>query len=413
MELILSDRLTLDKPRRSADGYMAVHARAARSGIYQYLGIEIDEAGEHFAADQVVNVYRPPDEVFDKASLGSFVGKPITDDHPAEAVTADNWRDLARGTIMGAAKDGEFVGFDLAFMDAATITAIDGGKKELSNGYACSLDVEDGVTPDGTKFQAVQRKIRGNHVALVDAGRAGAQCRVGDALPCAVIPSDQVRALLVDQRTYDDALDRDINAANDANNGAQIVNTKTIIVDGLQVLVTDAAEAAILKLQGQLADAATAKAGFETQIATLTTDKATVDAELATVKTQLTEAQAAHSPAKLRDAAKALTVVSDKAKALGVTVTEDMDEAGIKAAVVNGKLGDAATGWTEAQIDASFAALTSDIKPGAQTPAADPLRSAIAGGIRPIGDAATAINDSRRAFLARKETAYLGAQPDA
>ena len=81
-DVFFADRLTLDKSRRSADGYMAIHARAARSGIYQYLGSEIDPTGQHFAADQVVSVYRPADEVFSKESLGSFVGKPITDDHP-------------------------------------------------------------------------------------------------------------------------------------------------------------------------------------------------------------------------------------------------------------------------------------------------------------------------------------------
>lgn len=220
--MFFADRLTLDKPRRSEDGYMAVHAKAARTGIYQYLGREIDPDGKHFTADQVVNVYRPPDEVFDKASLGSFVGKPITDDHPAQGVDASNWRDLARGTIMGAARDGEHVGFDLAFMDASLIGAIDDGKRELSNGYSADLAIEDGTAPDGTAYQAIQRHIRGNHVAVVDAGRAGESCRIGDAAPCEPIASDDVKKLLVDQRTYDASRDRSNNRGNDdAPNGGR------------------------------------------------------------------------------------------------------------------------------------------------------------------------------------------------
>ena len=54
--MLFRDRLTLDKRRRNSDGYMAIHARAARTGIQQYMGIEVDPDGEHFARDEIVNV---------------------------------------------------------------------------------------------------------------------------------------------------------------------------------------------------------------------------------------------------------------------------------------------------------------------------------------------------------------------
>jgi hypothetical protein len=405
--MFFADKLMLDKPRRTADGYMAIRAKAARTGVYQYLGSEVDPEGKHFAADQVVNVYRPADEVFDAASLGSFVGKPITDDHPSEAVNAGNWRDLARGTIMGATRqtieDGEYVNFDLAFLDAALISKIEDGKRELSNGYAARLDIEDGTAPDGTPYQAVQREIRGNHVAVVDAGRAGSVCRIGDAAKCSAIPSDAVRAMLIDQRTYD-AAKTGVKNGSDIPTGEPRMK-KIITIDGLQIDVADAdtAAATITTLQQKATDAATALATAQNDLATVTTDKAKLEAEVATLKQQLADAKP--SPAALMAAARSYADTLGKAKALGVTVADDASEADARRAVVDSKLGAAANGWNDDQIAASFVALTADVKASA-TPVNDALASAI-GNVRPMQDGKVVLDGMRRAKLARQAGAYL------
>jgi hypothetical protein len=410
--MFFADRLTLDKPRRTDDGYMAVHAKAARTGIYQYLGREIDPEGKHFTADQVVNVYRPPEEVFDKASLGSFVGKPITDDHPSEGVNASNWRDLARGTIMGAARDGEHVGFDLAFLDASLIGKIDDGKRELSNGYEANISIEDGTAPDGTEYHAVQRQIRGNHVAVVDAGRAGESCRIGDAAACTPIPSDEVKKLLVDQRTYDANRESDKTRHNDdAPTGVNQV-PKLILVDGLQVDVSnpDIAEATITKLIADRNAANDAKAKAEGDIVTLTAEKAKLTADSKELETKLADAKI--TPAMLRDEAKRYADVVGKAKALGVAHADDADAPTIMRAVVDAKLGDAAKDYSDDHVGIAFAALTKDAKPAAdEAKGGDKIIDAIGGGLRPTGDAKTGLQDARRAKLARQENAYLGQQP--
>ena len=178
--MFLADRLILDAPKRTATG-MKVRARAARTGTYDYAGFEVDPENKHGLRDKAkVTIYRPGDEVFDRASLASFIGKPLTNDHPTEPVTEANWRDHARGTVMGAVRDGEYVAFDLMVSDAEAIAAIEGGKRELSNGYATDLKFEPGTAPDGTAYDAVQTSIRGNHIALVDRGRAGPECRIAD-----------------------------------------------------------------------------------------------------------------------------------------------------------------------------------------------------------------------------------------
>ena len=360
--VFLRDALTLDKPRRTSDGYLAVRAKAARTGVYQYSGREVDPDNKHGLRDQaLVNVLRDDATVFDTKAVQSFIGKPVTDDHPSEAVTKDNWREHARGTIMGALRDGDYLAFDLLLTDAGAIEKLDAGKRELSNGYGADLEYGDFTAADGTKCPVRQSKITGgNHVALVDRGRAGSECRIADAFAVCDANPEAVARL--------------------SNPPSGDIPMKTLTIDGLRVPnVSDEAEAAITKLQAAIADAVAAKTTAETQVATLTTDKATLEAEKTTLEKQVADAKL--TPQQLRDAAKAYTLTVDKAKALGVTVADDADEAQIQKAVVAAKLGDVAKDWTDTQIAASFATLTKDAKVADQK--VQPL-----GSPQVIGDAA-------------------------
>jgi hypothetical protein len=339
-----TDRLTIDKAHRTKDGYLRVTAKAARTGIQDYLGREVDPEGKHFAADQVVRVYRPPEEVFAADAVASFIGKPVTDDHPHVPVTSANWRDHSRGVIGGAVRDGEWLRFDLALMDAGTVEKVDAGKRELSNGYACDVAFESGVTPKGEAYDAVQRNIRGNHVAVVRAARAGPECRISDG---------------------GNELFQKCDAATVILSSLEDQETKkmphTLIIDGLQVPnVSDEAKAAIEKLQGQVSSLTTAKDAADANVTTLTADKAKLEAEKVTLEKQVADAKL--TPQQLRDAAKAYAATVEKAKALGVAVTDAMDEPAIMKAVVDAQMGELAKDWTPEQIAASFALATKDAK---------------------------------------------------
>lgn len=312
--MFLADRLTLDAPQRTSAGYMAVRAKAARVGVYDYAGREVDPDNKHGLRDQAtVKVLRDEKTVFDQRAVASFIGKPITDDHPREAVTAANWRDHARGTIMGAQwQEGGYLAFDLLLTDAEAIAKVDSGKRELSNGYSAELEFGDFTATDGTKCQARQASISGNHIALVDRGRAGPECRIVDAAICDALPTNLFPTI------------------ND-----QEKPVKTMLIDGLTVDVSnaDTAMATIQTLVGAR-DAANAKvSGLEAQAVT---DAATIvakDAEIA----KLTSDLAAAKPTlqQLRDAGKAFAVIEAKAKAAGITVTDAMDEGAIMKAVVD------------------------------------------------------------------------------
>jgi len=66
--------------------------------------------------------------------------------------------------------------------DARAVATVESGTaKELSAGYKCELVWEDGVAPSGERYQAKQVAIRGDQIAIVPKGRAGADCRIGDS----------------------------------------------------------------------------------------------------------------------------------------------------------------------------------------------------------------------------------------
>lgn len=175
--MFLSDKLFVDSKRRTGDGYLAVNARVARAGNVQlYSGSEVGKPGM-----ATVRVYRPADEVFSADTMHSIAHKPVTLGHPAGAVTAVNWRSVAKGWVDGeVARDGEFIRVSMMLADAELIAAIDHGTSELSMGYDCSLQWESGVSPRGEAYDAIQRGIRSNHIACVDRARGGPELRIAD-----------------------------------------------------------------------------------------------------------------------------------------------------------------------------------------------------------------------------------------
>ena len=145
----------------------------ARTGEQEYAGNELglDTSG-------VVKVFRPPEEVFDPAALASFEGKPVTNDHPPNLVTPDDVSLYEMGHAQNIRRgEGEWDGYvlaDLHIHDRQLIDAIQSGKREISCGYECEY-ADNG---DGTY---TQKRIRGNHIAVVDRGRAGKKAAILDA----------------------------------------------------------------------------------------------------------------------------------------------------------------------------------------------------------------------------------------
>ena len=145
----------------------------ARTGTQQYRGCEFGAP----VGDAVYNVKRPEAEVFDRAAVASFEGKPVCDEHPDEDVTPDNYGRYMKGVCRDVRRgDGDLSNClvaDLVIYDADLINKIEAGKREISCGYDCLWNPTSDSSYD-------QLEIRGNHVAVVDKGRAGHKVAIRD-----------------------------------------------------------------------------------------------------------------------------------------------------------------------------------------------------------------------------------------
>lgn len=157
--------------KRTPQGFLRIPAYLTRTGIFEYVK----------ADGSVVREFRPAEEVFKEHSLSTFAGAPITDMHPESdgqpvAIDPSNVKKYQVGFVGESIKqDGEYMAATLTVTDQSMISAIErGDRKEISNGYACTIENTPGEY-NGQRYDCVQRNIIGNHVAIGpnDWGRAG------------------------------------------------------------------------------------------------------------------------------------------------------------------------------------------------------------------------------------------------
>lgn len=163
------DRGEFRKAIRLDNGYLRCDAAITRVGVFEY----------KLADGSTRRELRLPSEVFKADSLMSFNGVALTDDHPPEKLDTKNTDKFQVGTVNDVRVDGSYVASHVLITKEDAIKSVEGGKNELSCGYDCELEIKPGVTsgddglPPGIHYDAIQRSIVGNHVALVKRGRAG------------------------------------------------------------------------------------------------------------------------------------------------------------------------------------------------------------------------------------------------
>ena len=162
---------------KTPEGYLiCLGVPIARTGKQKYLSGELGI--EDSAPDKTYDVLRVEDEVFSPATVASFEGKPVTDDHPMESVDTGNVQAYSCGHAQnvrrGTGSDSDLLIADLFITDKKLIEDIQNGRREVSCGYDCEYAQDD----DGKIYQ---RAIRGNHVAVVSAGRAGHRVAIKDS----------------------------------------------------------------------------------------------------------------------------------------------------------------------------------------------------------------------------------------
>lgn len=131
-------------------------------------------------ASGYVMIGRDAATLFSDVTIASFNGKPVTNDHPPLGVDSTNWRKHCVGSVhnvrRGTGDDKDVLLADLLITDAAAIAAVESGKREVSAGYDATYE----ATGDGMGRQV---NIIGNHIALVERGRCGPRCAIGDHSP--------------------------------------------------------------------------------------------------------------------------------------------------------------------------------------------------------------------------------------
>jgi len=152
----------------------------SKVGVFPYLGRTISDELE---PDKIYQVLRPEEELSNDDTLNSFKLVPIVDDHTMLG-TKPGMQPAEEKGVHGVIgddvyyKDGIIYG-DLKIFSETLKEEIENGKKELSMGYFCDYELKEGEF-DGIPYQAIQRNLKINHVALVDEGRMGADVRVLD-----------------------------------------------------------------------------------------------------------------------------------------------------------------------------------------------------------------------------------------
>lgn len=150
--------------------------------------------------DGLIRISRTAEEVFRDATQASCMGKDVTLDHPDDFVQPSNFAMLTQGVMLnprrGTGLADDLLVADLLIKHPASIKAVQEDEiEEVSLGY--EADYEQ-VSPG----RGVQRNIVVNHVALVERGRCGPRCAIGDKEPQMAKKKptflDKLRALMKD-----------------------------------------------------------------------------------------------------------------------------------------------------------------------------------------------------------------------
>lgn len=177
--------IALDKRDIDTNGWFEVKNNPlSKEGVFLYRGAQITlpDGSKPPDLNQLYPVYRPAEEL--EQSIESFKLIPWIDEHTMLGGEEMGMTPAERKGVSGVIgeavyfKNGTLYGNIKVFSEKFA-RQIEKGKKELSLGYRCRYEYNPGVW-NGQKYDYIQRDLKGNHLALVEKGRMGAEVRVMD-----------------------------------------------------------------------------------------------------------------------------------------------------------------------------------------------------------------------------------------
>ncbi|WP_446936602.1 DUF2213 domain-containing protein [Lysinibacillus fusiformis] len=145
------------------EGYLTVNVPITRPGVFPYQ-----------RQDGTVQMEaKLPEDIFSDRTIYSARSKPVTDGHPNEPVTIDNYQTYAKGMSHTDSRVEDFkLYISLTVTDKTLIGKIHEGYNEISIGFLSNVVAESG-TYNRDQYEYVQRNVEINHIAIVEKGRAG------------------------------------------------------------------------------------------------------------------------------------------------------------------------------------------------------------------------------------------------
>lgn len=196
-----TERLAFDRASvRSFDGNGRLQVKVSnisKANVCPYFGREIPNAEKlGLEPDKIYQLWRHPDEL--KKAAATFNNIPLLSIHTPD-FPGDPPREYRVGvTHSNADFDGTYLTNGLSVWDDSAIAGIETEEQEeLSSSYQYVADMTPGVTPNGEPYDGIMRDIIGNHVALVERGRAGSDVLVADSLPPELMLMSKRKAAII------------------------------------------------------------------------------------------------------------------------------------------------------------------------------------------------------------------------
>lgn len=173
------DRATVR--RIDVDGRLHVEiSNISKAAVNPYRGSEIpDWEALGLDANRIYFLLRDPQEL--EKAAPTFNNIPLLSKHIPVSAAEPQKEFVVGATGSNASYQAPYLKNSLVVWDAVAIALIESEEqKELSSAYRYRADMTPGVY-EGVAHDGVMRDIRGNHVALVEVGRAGPDVVVGDS----------------------------------------------------------------------------------------------------------------------------------------------------------------------------------------------------------------------------------------
>jgi len=319
---------TLSARQYDGNGWFEVKKNPiSKVGVFPYSGAQLGKTGED--AQRTYLVLRPPEELASPECIESFKLLPWVDNHtmigPAFQKVMDTALPAEAKGVHGVIgeqvffEDGVLYGNIKTFSDSLA-ELIDAGKRELSAGYRCRYDFTPGVF-EGQAYDAVQRQIRGNHLALVKQGRMGADVAVMDQFTFSFDAKELIMADPEKKPAADEG---------DAGAGMTLADAVKMLKElAPQVAALNAAMAATAKPAGE--EPKPAAEALTAEVEDMKDKAVAMDAALKTVSTQLAEFKANSTREVLKDIAVRDALVARLTPVIGTFDHAEMTSAEVAA----------------------------------------------------------------------------------